>query len=275
LEAWLSPYPPAVQERTIAVVMAGNVPMVGFHDLLSILIAGHHILIKESSKDRVLIHFITDSLIEVEPRFSQAIRFADQLKNFDAIIATGSDNASRYFEFYFSRYPNIIRKNRTSVAILDGQETVDDLKLLGTDILSYFGLGCRNVSKLFLPEGYTPETLFPHWDNFSDIIHHHKFNNNYDYQKSLLLINQMPHLDNGFMLLAENDRLVSPISVLYYEFYKDKSLLSDRIGQIRNKIQCIVGKTDNAGVTYGQAQFPAVADYADNVDTLRFLSSLN
>jgi hypothetical protein len=220
-------------------------------------------------------HFMTDSLINIEPQFQQAIRFADQLKNFDAIIATGSDNTSRHFEYYFSRYPNIIRKNRTSIAVLNGQETNDDLVLLGEDVFSYFGLGCRNVSKLFLPAGYPPEKLFSHWDTFAEIIHHHKFHNNYDYQKSILLVNQKPFLDNGFVLLEESEKLVSPIAVIYYEFYEDPGSLSERLAGISNKIQCVVGNTDNATVSFGQAQYPNVTDYADNVDTLHFLTTLN
>ena len=275
LEAWLSPYPLPPAERTIGVVMAGNVPMVGFHDLLSVLIAGHNILIKESAKDSVLMHFITDALMTIEPQFRQAIRFADRLKNFDGIIATGSDNASRYFEYYFSRHPHIIRKNRTSVAILDGQESTDELMLLGEDIFSYFGLGCRNVSKLFLPEGYSPEKLFSGWEAFKEIIHHHKFHNNYDYQKSLLLINQKHFLDNGFLLLEENDKLVSPIAVVYYGFYKDPASLTNQLAEIRDKTQCVVGTDNGAAVPFGQAQYPAVTDYADDVDTLRFLTTLN
>jgi Acyl-CoA reductase (LuxC) len=275
LRDWAGDYALNTQPKKIAVVMAGNIPMVGFHDFLCILICGHSIMIKSSSKDTVLMKFITDRLIDIEPRFRDRIEFAEQLKGFDAIIATGSDNASRYFEYYFGKYPCIIRKNRTSVAILHGNETDDELKTLGTDVFSYFGLGCRNVSKICLPSGFNVERLFRAWEPFRDIIHHHKYCNNYDYQKSILLVSSTPFLDNGFVMLLETSRLVSPIAVVYYEYYENKTALNNTLEAMASKIQCIVENTPESSVRFGQAQFPGLGDYADQVDTLRFLTELN
>jgi len=275
LRKWTSVYNFDTPSKKIAVVMAGNIPMVGFHDFLSVLISGHSILMKCSSKDSVLIKFLVNKLIEIEPRFQHKIEYGEQLKGFDAIIATGSDNTSRYFEYYFGKYPNIIRKNRTSVAILNGDENDAELKTLGADVFSYFGLGCRNVSKLFVPEGYPVENFLKNWESFHDIIHHHKYCNNYDYQKSILLVTRTPFLDNGFVMLQENQRLVSPIAVVYYEFYKDKGELHDTLTRIQEKIQCVAENSDESKLKFGQAQFPALGDYADQIDTLKFLTELN
>ncbi len=273
LLAWTSAYDPEVTQKKIAVVMAGNIPLVGFHDFLSVLISGHSILIKSSSKDKVLLTFVVESLISVDPWFASKIEYADQLKGFDAIIATGSDNTSRYFEYYFAKYPHIIRKNRTSIAILNGHESHDDLLALGDDVFSYFGLGCRNVSKIFMPAGFRIDTLFESWSTFSEIIHHHKYCNNYDYQKSVLLVTRAPFLDNGFVMLQENQRLFSPLALVYYEFYSDPQALAQALEPVRQKIQCVVSDEKGA-VRFGQAQFPGLDDYADQVDSLHFLTTL-
>jgi len=275
LRSWATAFRLDTIPKKVAVVLAGNIPMVGFHDLLCVLISGHSILIKSSSKDSVLMKFLTDSLINVEPRFHERIEFAEQLKGFDAVIATGSDNASRYFEYYFGKYPGIIRKNRTSVAILHGDESVEDIRALGTDVFSYFGLGCRNVSKVFLPTGYKIEKLFEPWESFRDIIHHHKYCNNYDYQKSILLVTSTPFLDNGFVMLQETNRLVSPIAVIYFEYYKNRRALNDSLNGVVSKIQCIVENTGESNIKFGQAQFPGLGDYADRIDTMKFLTELN
>lgn len=280
LKQWSSGYHFSNDPKQIAVIMAGNIPLVGFHDLLCVLISGHRLLIKYSSKDTVLMSFIVRKLIEIEPRFAVNIEVGDRLKGFDAIIATGSDNTSRYFEYYFGKYPNIIRKNRTSIAILNGDESEEDLKKLGTDVFSYFGLGCRNVSKVFLPEGYSPTNLlkafesFREWRSQTEIIHHHKYFNNYEYQKSILLVTRTPFLDNGCVMMQENTKLVSPISVLYYEYYKDQNDLEEKLSAVQEKIQCIAGNTNKAEIKFGQTQFPLPGDYADQIDTLKFLSDL-
>ena len=276
LSQWTSQYDLNVKPKKIAIVMAGNIPLVGFHDFLCVLISGHSVLIKTSSKDNTLIRFVVDQLIAIEPRFKDRIEFAEQLKGFDAIIATGSDNTSRYFEYYFGKYPHIIRKNRTSVAVLTGNENDNDLRDLGIDVFSYFGLGCRNVSKLFVPATFAIERIFPPWEHYHDIIHHHKYCNNYDYQKSVLLVARIPFLDSGHVMLQETERLVSPISVVYYQFYNSAGDLDSKLAASQEKIQCIV---DNSGryskIKFGHAQSPGPEDYADQIDTLKFLTELN
>jgi len=274
LTAWTAPYTFGTDQKRVALVMAGNIPLVGFHDFLSVLIAGHVAVIKLSSKDTVLLRWLIGLLLEIAPAFKDQIDIAERLQNFDAVIATGSDNSSRYFEYYFGKYPHIIRKNRTSVAILTGKETPEQIAVLGNDVFSYFGLGCRNVSKVFIPEGYTFETLLRPWEPRNPIIHHHKYCNNYDYQKSILLVNRVPFFDNGFILLQQSEKMVSPISVLYYETYSDDQSLAATIAKHADKIQCITGLHALATVAPGQSQFPALTDYPDQVDVLKFLAEL-
>jgi hypothetical protein len=262
--------------RTVAIVMAGNIPLVGFHDLLCVLVSGHRALVKMSSKDTVLTKFIAQKLIELEPQLEHYIALTDgQLKAFDAVIATGSDNAARYFSYYFKRYPHIIRKNRVSVAVLSGSESMEKLEQLGEDVFSYFGLGCRNVSKLFLPSGYDLEVLYRPWKKFEHLIHHHRYANNYDYQKSILLVNRQPFTDFGFVLLKETEDLVSPVSMIYVEYYSHREELMKRLEASADKIQCIVAEELEDSVPFGQAQFPDVWDYADRIDTMRFLENLS
>lgn len=275
LKNWSSHYSLNPQKiRHIAVVMAGNIPLAGFHDMLSVLVSGHALMAKLSSKDTVLPTFLVDKLIGIEPRFESLISMPARLKNFDAVIATGSDNSARYFDYYFGKYPNIIRKNRTSCAVLSGAESSEDLMLLGRDVFTYFGLGCRNVSKIFIPENFDPTRLIKAWDIYVDILHHHKYHNNYDYQKSILLVNKIPFYDSGFVILHENQKLVSPISVVYLERYKNSADLTEKLQPISEKIQCIVGDTSGDYVPFGQAQSPELWDYADRVDTMKFLESL-
>jgi hypothetical protein len=275
LKRWTSAYSTQREPlKTVGIIMAGNVPFVGFHDLLSVFISGNKGLIKLSSKDSILIPYMIAKLGEFEPAFNDRVVIAEQLKGFEAVIATGSDNSARYFEYYFAKYPHIIRKNRTSCAILVGNETEAELKQLGTDIFSHFGLGCRNVSKIYVPDGYNFATLFEPIESFNQIIHHHKYHNNYDYQKSIMLINNVRFLDNGFLMVTENERMVSPISVLYYERYRNLTELKSKLALHESRIQCIVGKTTPATISFGQAQFPELWDYADQIDTLKFLTSL-
>lgn len=263
------------KSKTVALVLAGNIPLVGFHDFLCVLISGHHVQLKLSSKDSKLFRYIIKHLVWLEPRFEKLISIKeDKLENFDAVIATGGDNSARYFEYYFGKYPHIIRKNRTSCAILTGTESDADLNALGNDIFSYFGLGCRNVSKVYVPQGYDLARILSSLDHYKDIIHHHKYCNNYDYQKSILLVNSSPFLDNGFILLQESNKLVSPISVLYYEYYKDREELKSNVKAIEEKLQCIVGKVEPATINFGQAQYPLLWDYADQIDALKFLDAL-
>lgn len=277
LKKWVSGYALNPQEpKTVAIVMAGNIPLVGFHDLLCVLISGHHAQLKLSSKDSKLIQYLIKHLIWLEPEFGKAIIIKEnKLENFNAVIATGSDNSARYFEYYFGKYPNIIRKNRTSCVILSGNESEEEIEALGEDVFSYFGLGCRNVSKAYIPKGYDLAKILSKWESYKDIIHNHKYCNNYDYQKSIMLVNLIPFLDNGFIMLQENEKLVSPISVLYYEYYSDQTDLESKLKSNQDKIQCIVGSNAAATVAFGKAQYPEVWDYADNVDTLKFLESLS
>jgi len=263
--------------KTIGVAMAGNIPMVGFHDFLCVLLSGNKLKAKLSTQDSVLLQSITQRLIQIEPQFESLIDYAERLNEIDAVIATGSDNTSRYFEYYFRNIPSIIRKNRSSCAVLLGEETNDQLTELGKDVFSYFGLGCRNVSKVFVPEGYSFTPLLDSWPKYSNIGNHHKYANNYDYQKSILLVNGVTFLDNGFVLVTESSSLVSPISVLFFETYKDQNDLYEKISSQREKIQCIVSANGwyPESLPFGKAQYPEARDYADNVDTLKFLSSLN
>lgn len=275
LRQWTSHYDlKSRSARTIAVIMAGNIPLAGFHDLLSVLISGHSLMAKLSSKDSVLPSYLIDKLIEIEPRFRERISLPAQLKNFDAVIATGSDNSARYFQYYFGKYPHIIRQNRTSCAVVSGKETSQDLALLGRDVFTYFGLGCRSVSKIFIPEDYDPTQLIHAWDIYVDIIHHHKYHNNYDYQKSILLVNKIPFYDSGFVILQENEKLVSPISVVYLERYTNPTDIASRLTAVADKIQCTVGDPNAGYVPFGQAQSPELWDYADNVDTMKFLETV-
>lgn len=281
LTDWLSPYPfGADLERRVGLVFAGNIPLVGFHDFLAVLLAGFQAKIKLSSQDQVLNQFIVQKLIEIEPRFSERIHLVDRLENFDLVIATGSDNTARYFDYYFGKYPNIIRKNRNSVAILDGSESSEQLQALGKDIFSYYGLGCRNVSKLFLPKGYDVAQFFEGIAGYEFIREHHKYVNNYDFNKSIYLINGDVHFDNGFLLLKPAGGLASPLAVLYYEEYDSTAELTELISDSRNDIQCVVAQknervTDQSHlpvVDFGQSQYPDLDDYADSINTLEFLA---
>jgi hypothetical protein len=276
LRKWVSAYDLRKENpKTVAVVMAGNIPLVGFHDFLSILISGHHVQIKPSSKDTFLVGMIIQKLTAFEPQFDACIKIADRLKDFDAVIATGSDNSARYFHYYFDRYPHVIRKNRTSCAILSGFESDEELSALGADVFTYYGLGCRNVSKIYVPEEYDFQKLLKNWQPYKNVMMLHKYHNNYDYQKSILLVNKIHFYDSEFVLLQESDRLVSPISVVYYEYYRSWDSLLKKLADEQDKIQCIVGNLKPANVRIGQAQSPDLWDYADQVDTLKFLQTLN
>ena len=260
--------------KSIGVIMAGNIPAVGFHDMMTIVLSGHVCVAKLSSQDSYLMTTIIEKLLEINPNLE--IRIADKLNEVDALIATGSDNSARYFEYYFKSKPNIIRKNRTSVGILNGKETNEDFLNLGNDITDYFGLGCRNISKLYVPENYVFTDFYDSIEPLGDIFYHNKYKNNYDYNKSIYLVNMMPHFDNGFMILASSENLVSPISVIFYEEYKNEADLRLKIEENKDKIQCVVSKEawfENS-LNFGEAQKPKLWDYADGVDTLSFLLSL-
>ncbi|MBK5212442.1 MAG: acyl-CoA reductase [Flavobacteriaceae bacterium] len=282
LQQWISNYNIVPSEaaakdvKTIAIVMAGNIPLVGFHDFLSVLVTGNKVLAKLSSNDKTLLPFLAEQLIFIEPEFKKYIEFTEgRLKDFDAVIATGSNNTARYFEYYFGKYPNIIRKNRNSVAVLTGNETEAELQKLADDIFRYFGLGCRNVSKLYIPENYDFEPFFKAMFSWKEIIHNHKYINNYDYNKAVYLMDSFPLLDNEFMLLKEDTGFSSPISVIFYEKYNSFEGITKKLKAQSENIQCLVSK---AGLTneipFGKAQILELWDYADGVDTVDFLLKL-
>lgn len=262
--------------KTVGVAMAGNIPLVGFHDFLCVLVAGHKLRYKPSSKDTVLIDFIHQKLASIEPRFSDRLERSDRLNGVDAIIATGSDNTSRYFEYYFRNVPHIVRKNRVSCAVIQGDEPDEEISRLGHDIFSYFGLGCRNVATLFVPRNYDTRKFLERLRDFSHVLDNHKYANNYTYQKSLLMLNQERFLDNGFLLMKESDKLLSPVATLHYAFYNDQTDLKNRIASHRDKLQLIVSAQGwyEGSIPFGSAQFPKVDDYADGIDTMKFLSAL-
>jgi len=276
LETWFKGITVTDQPKKVGLILAGNIPLVGFHDVLSVLATGNIALIKLSSADDKLLPLVLTRLVEIEPLLKDRIVYIDRLKDFDAVIATGSNNTSRYFEYYFNKVPNIIRKNRSSVAVLTGEETTEEIEMLGHDIFDYFGLGCRNVSKLYIPEDYDIKHFFEPIESFKGIINHFKYNNNYDYNKSIYLVNLAPHFDNGFLLLKEDTAMSSPLAVLYFERYQDIAEVAAALQQEEEKIQCVVSKAPLAIATvdFGQGQYPRLWDYADNVNTIDFLNGL-
>ncbi|RZS98527.1 MULTISPECIES: acyl-CoA reductase [Cecembia] len=278
LRNWVKAYhlEDKVEPKDIGILMAGNIPAVGFHDLLCVLIAGHHASVKLSSSDTVSIKWLMNKLFSIDSRFASMVKFEEMLKGKDAYIATGSDNSARYFNYYFGKYPHIIRKNRTSIAILDGKESPEDYKELAKDVFQYFGMGCRNVSKIYINKESSLIGFLENINGFQFLVSHHKYLNNYDYNKSIYLVNKDPHLDNGFLLLKESTDLVSPIGVLYYEYYSNLEELNSKINSIKEKIQCIVSKDAwfESSLPFGQAQCPALEDYADGLDTIKFLKNL-
>ncbi|MDR6806448.1 hypothetical protein J2Y45_003640 [Dyadobacter sp. BE34] len=278
LKSWAESYPEPAQSRKIGVVMAGNIPAVGFHDALCVLVSGHVLLAKPSSDDPLLIRALLAQLIEIEPEFKEYIHFVERLNDSDAYIATGSDNTARYFHYYFAKKPNIIRKNRTSVAALTGNETREELRALATDILQYFGLGCRNVSKVFVPSGYDFTGFYQAIEEMTDdYVHHHKYFNNYEYNKSIYLVNRIAHSDNGFLLATESEALVSPISVLHYQPYDSIEELKALLRESEEKIQCVVASPQlllPEALPFGAAQAPGLSDYADGIDTMAFLAEI-
>ncbi|TWI98036.1 acyl-CoA reductase LuxC [Mucilaginibacter frigoritolerans] len=280
LENWLSNYNLNFSHvpKKIGLILAGNIPLVGFHDVLCVLITGNYALIKASSQDSRLIKYVLNMLVAIEPTFYDKYIIVERLEKFDAVIATGSNNTSRYFEYYFGKVPNIIRKNRSSVAVLTGNESTEQLFKLGHDIFDYFGLGCRNVSKLYVPKGYIFNFFFESIEAYQPIINHHKYNNNYDYNKSIYLVNSDKHFDNGFLMLKEDKKLASPLAVLYFEYYDNLHSIENSLETEKDNIQCIVTASPlslkSQLVDFGMSQQPALWDYADGVDTMAFLSNL-
>lgn len=274
LKQWLSDYD-IESNKTImvALIMAGNIPLVGFHDFLSTLLTGNKAIVKLSSHDTILLPTIAEYLIQVEPDLGLQIDFVkDRLLNYDAVIATGSNNTSRYFEHYFGKKPNIIRRNRNSVAIISGKESDSDLALLGEDIFRYYGLGCRNVSKLYVPKGYVFNQFFENIETYAYLKNQHKYVNNYDYNKAVYLMSEFPFLDNGFFILKEDGACASPIAVAFYEYYEDFELLIETLNNQQDQLQCILSMNPkDKYLPFGSAQHPSLEDYADGIDTVEFL----
>ena len=281
LQKWVSHYDFSETEpKTVGIIMAGNIPLVGFHDLLCVLVSGNKALVKQSSNDQLLLPVIAEYLKSIAPEWQDRISFlknssegVSKMTDFDAVIATGSNNTARYFEYYFSKKPSIIRKNRNSVAVLTGEETSEELALLGEDIFRYYGLGCRNVSKLYVPENYNFDAFFEAIYSWSPIINQSKYANNYDYNKAVYLMSMFKLLENGFLILKEDKSFGSPIATLFYETYSSFEEVRKEIEAQEEKIQCVVSRDffENE-VGFGQTQHPNLWDYADNVDTLRFLT---
>lgn len=274
---WLKMYPDSNFEpqeaKKVGIVMAGNIPLVGFHDLMSVLISGNHAVIKLSSSDNRLWPYLFDFLNLIEPEYKNRITIVeDKLKGFDAVIATGSNNTARYFDYYFGKYPNIIRKNRNGVAVISGKETEEELKRLARDIFSFFGLGCRNVSKIYIPEEYDLDLIFKQLYDYNPIINHHKYANNFDYNRTVMMLNQDDILENGFVIFKNAIEIASPLACVFYERYSDQNKLKNELDLRSEEIQCIVSSKD---IPFGHSQEPELWDYADGVDTLAFLGGLS
>lgn len=273
LHQWLAGYTIKDEQpaKNIGLIMAGNIPLVGFHDLLCVLLSGHKALIKLSSKDNILLPWLLEKLFLADEKWRSRVAVAELLNGMDAAIATGSNNSARYFHYYFDKYPHIIRKNRGSVAVLKGCESTADLLQLGIDIFTYFGLGCRNVSKLLVPEGYSFNHFFESIAPFHKVIEHNKYKNNFDYNLTLLMMNKEPHYNNDFLMLKEDSRMVSPVAILHYEYYQSETDLTDKLEKQKDEIQVIAGENF---IPFGKTQTPELWDYADKVDTMEFLVKL-
>jgi len=264
--------------KNVGIIMAGNIPFVGFHDLLCVVCSGNKCSIKLSTKDNKLIPYLVDKLVQYEPQLKEKVEFVDKLENIEAVIATGSNNSARYFEYYFGKYPNIIRKNRTSIGVLTGIESEEELEKFCDDIFLYFGLGCRNVSKLYVPENYDfTKLLDVISETYEKLKSHNKYMNNYDYNRAILLMNLTPHLDTGFLLVKEDASIFAPTAILHFEYYNGTKEVEQALIKESENIQCIVAKTDTLNtetIEFGNSQKPELWDYADNINTMEFLLNL-
>lgn len=272
LKSWLSNYSPSKTTKKVGLILAGNIPLVGWHDVISVVLSNHVPLIKLSSKDKQMVPFLLKKWKEFSENEIE-YEFVERLTDFDAVIATGSNNTARYLEYYFKNHLSIIRKNRTSVAVIKGDETEEELKLLAQDIFQYFGLGCRNVTRLFIPEDFVIDRVFESFIDFKEIVNHNKYANNYDYNRAVYLLNQDKFWDNNFVMLKEDEKLFSPLSVIHFSRYSSLDDVKNFIQENEEDIQCVVGKDDLGieTVYFGEAQNPGLDTYADNVDTMQFL----
>ncbi|KQT35512.1 acyl-CoA reductase [Chryseobacterium sp. Leaf405] len=270
---WIKEYKTSKTSKKVGLILAGNIPLVGLHDVISVVLSNHIPLIKLSSKDRYMIPFLLKKWKEFSGEDIK-FEFVEKLEDFDAVIATGSNNTARYLEYYFKNHLSIIRKNRTSVAVLKGDESDEELQLLAKDIFQYFGLGCRNVTRLLIPQDFLIDRIFENFLNFKDIINHHKYANNYDYNRAVYLLNQEKFWDNNFVMLQEDEKLFSPLSVINFSRYSSLNEVKSFLAENENDIQCIVAKEELGldSIGLGEAQNPSLDTYADNVDTMKFLS---
>lgn len=271
IEDWLSNYKKVREPKSVGLILAGNIPLVGFHDIISTILSGNKAIIKLSRDDDKLIPLLLEILSAFNPEVKKQYELADRLNDIEALIATGSDNTARYFEKYFGHLPRIIRKNRTSIAVLTGNESKEELKLLGKDLFTYFGMGCRNVSHLLLPKDYDLDNIFGAIVDYGEVINHNKYCNNYDYYKAIFLMNLEPIIENGFLITRESEELFTPIAVLHYHFYESEEDVKQYLEEHKEKIQVIVGQKY---LPFGSTQTPALNEYADGVDTMEFLSNL-
>ncbi len=272
LEDWSENYTFNENPKTIAVIMAGNIPLVGFHDFLCVLLSGNKILCKLSSEDKTLLPALSKILIHLDSGFAEFISFSDKyISNFDAVIATGSSSSLNHFEEYFSKYPHLFRDSRSSLAVISGNETEKELIELGNDLFDYYGRGCRNVSHILLPRDFNLNRIFEAIIGYGEVVNNKKYGNNYDYNKSIYLLNLEKFLDNNFVLFKENVELFSPISVVHYSYYSEKREVTDFIDRFEGNIQCVIGLDF---IPFGKSQTPSLTDYADNIDTMRWLNEL-
>lgn len=275
IEKWLSTYKLETVSKRVGLILAGNIPLVGLNDLLCVLVSGHKAVLKTASDDTILLRWVVSLLTEAHPAWVAKIEFTEKMTGIEAIIATGSNNSSRYFEYYFKDIPHIIRKNRNSIAVLSGEETDEELFALGKDVFDYFGLGCRNVSKVYLPSDFNPTRLLAVWEPYrTALLTHNRYFNNFEYHLALLMVNRIKHYTNNALILLESDYISSPVSVLHYQFYDNKKALEQEIGGQLDQIQCILSATGNfkGSLPFGQSQRPELWDYADGIDSMAFLT---
>jgi hypothetical protein len=274
ISQWIKNVPAPKVKQNVGIIMAGNIPFVGLHDLLSVLATGNKAMVKLSGTDEVLMKFVIKSLMTINSDFKDCIEITERLNGVDRVIATGSNNSSRYFEYYFKDKKTLIRKNRTSIAVLTGKESKEQLEALADDIYCFFGLGCRNVTHILMPKSIDLHTFYTALDKYMDHVHHHKFYNNYMYHKSILLMNLTKHYDNGFMIFQEKEELGAPLATLNYHYYEDEADILQFIAKNNDKLQCVVSISPSIknAVNFGESQQPRLWDYADNVNTLDFLT---
>jgi len=277
LQEWMSRYPefkvPEVPKR-VGIVMAGNIPLVGFHDFLTVILTGNIVLAKMAKDDAQFLPIIKEMLVEMAPELNERIFLVERIQKPDAVIATGSNNSARYFESYFEKYPHVIRKNRTSVALISGDENEEDLSALGSDIFSYYGLGCRNVSKIYVPRNYDLNQIFAAIVGFDDVAINNKYVNNYEYYRTVYMLNKIPFLENGFVIFKEDTSLHTPIAVIHYEYYDVFNAVQNHMAEKADELQCVVGNGKGL-IPFGKTQQPELWDYADGVDTVDFLQKLS